>query len=347
MKRIAIVGSVSAKRTDYRVPVKNHEEATMVARTLGTELAQRGLGLIVYSVDPNFVEADLVAAYVATGKAKPRSIHLVYPASDPKAAEFPALKTHPDLFDVSPDRSPDWEGAYFRSLKKADGVLLMGGGYSTLITGVIARAFLIPMVSLSYFGGSAEKIWGSLVTGQDLQSEDVINLMALAPNAASVHQLVASYADQTATREKLSQSSVGAGKVIAAIFALLGWVAALPIGFLVLPDAIPKGAPIHCPAFLFLLFLAPMVAGFSGSTVRYILPSKERPSWVNTLAGAVAGATTGILYIASQLVGGSTLYNFVWLLFAVVFGFIGGFTYDRVFAKLQATDVTRTEALTG
>ena len=344
MKRIAIVGSVNPARSDYDPPAAHHADVDAACDALGRELAQQGFGLIVYSAHPDYIDARIVAAYVATGKARPGSIMVVFSASDAAAASFAEQKTRPELFELTPDRSPDWEVAYFQSLAKADGVLAIGGGYSTFITGILARSLLIPLVTLNHFGGAAAKVWRALVDGQDLASRSAIDAMGVAPSPLTVAKLIHSFEEQSDERRQRREGQLGTAKLLIAALALLAWVAALPTGYLLLQS---EASSVSRKVFLFLLFVTPLVAGFSGSTFRYILPSEDAlPRPRDTISGAAAGAAAGILYLGSQLAGGASLDNFVWLMFAAIFGFVGGLTYDRVFAKLQSTDVTRTEILT-
>src|SRR5207342_1582998 len=128
---------------------------------LGRELASKGLGIVVYSSDPQFIEADAVRGYVESGDAKPGSIQIRRPR-EADGGEFPEVAAHSALFDLRPDSSADWEVSFYRSLFQTDGVLLIGGGRSTLTTGLIALARKIPVVALACFGGNAAKVWEAL-----------------------------------------------------------------------------------------------------------------------------------------------------------------------------------------
>jgi hypothetical protein len=54
--------------------------------------------------------------------------------------------------------------SFYGSLVQADGVLLVGGGRSSLITGVLALTYRVPVLALQAYGGSGEKIWKALAT---------------------------------------------------------------------------------------------------------------------------------------------------------------------------------------
>jgi hypothetical protein len=76
---IAIVGSVDATRCDYDPPLKNAALAKQAAEELGCELAKARYGLIVYTSDPAFIEADVVRGYIKSGSATPKAIQIRFP----------------------------------------------------------------------------------------------------------------------------------------------------------------------------------------------------------------------------------------------------------------------------
>jgi hypothetical protein len=82
---IATVGSADPARTNYDAPIRYIEHVTQAAQQLGRELAKAGYRILVYSSDTKYIEKDVVARYVASGKAKPESIQVRYPqVVDPK-----------------------------------------------------------------------------------------------------------------------------------------------------------------------------------------------------------------------------------------------------------------------
>jgi hypothetical protein len=141
-KPIAIIGSVDPNRTDYDPALKNTNTASGAARALGKELARAKHRLLVFSSSSSFVEADIIAGYVASGEALPKSIVVLYPRDrDPNVhGDFPEQRTHPALFDSKTDPHPRWEVSYYQSLPNVKGLLIMGGGRATLIMGGCNRA---------------------------------------------------------------------------------------------------------------------------------------------------------------------------------------------------------------
>src|SRR5262249_6564986 len=158
MKFISIVGSVEEGRP-YDPPVRNAADAKKTAELLGTELARRGYGIIVYAGD--FIERDVVRGFAKASKIR-KSIKVLFPSQQKGAEAFPEYTDHKALFDPIVDESSDWEMSFYGSLAAVDGVVVIGGARSTFITGVLALSYRIPLIALQPFGGSGEKIWKTL-----------------------------------------------------------------------------------------------------------------------------------------------------------------------------------------
>lgn len=162
---IAIVGSANekARKVPYEPELKNLEQVREACVELGRELANKGYRIMVYSSLPDYIEADVVKGYVdsdrvKSGKAESESIQVRYPSSKDGPA-FDEQQTHRKLFDFRGDSSGDWQVSFYTSLKDADGIILLGGGNSAFITGLVAQMYRIPLVSVAIFGGSAQTVW--------------------------------------------------------------------------------------------------------------------------------------------------------------------------------------------
>jgi hypothetical protein len=334
---IAIVGSVDeARKIDP--PLKNPMQARQAAEAVGRALAEKGHRILVYTAEAGFLETFVVKGYVASGKAKPKSIVARFPIGN--ESEFAEYAANPALFHLERDRIPDWETSYYRSLRDVDGVVLIGGGRSTLITGLIAVTLRIPVVAALAYGGKAEEVWKVLDSAKDLPSAEEINTMAKPGTADVPKEWVNSLEAQRQARQRLSF----ARQRITAVAALLlvGWVITLPVGFIILKSKNEKGE-LPWPwdiVFVALLFISPLVAGSSGATLRALLPGQEVISAGSSVLGAAAGAIASLLYVGAQLLSsgasGGSPNNFPLLLFAVGFGFIAGLTFDSVFKKLES-----------
>jgi hypothetical protein len=170
---IAIVGDANPNRAFD--PSLDASKAKQAAEELGTELARCGARLLVYGGP--FIEADVVRGFVAGKPATDRSILMWYTMNQ-EPPPFPEEASHPSLFERRAEAGADWEIAFFRSVARADGVILIGGGSSTKITGQLAIGMRMPILSLAVFGGAAAKVWETLSPGVDLPNRDEINLMA-------------------------------------------------------------------------------------------------------------------------------------------------------------------------
>jgi len=204
---VAVVGSVQEDR-DYNPPLEHVAEARKACEELGRELATQGCDIVVYSNDPKFIEADIVRGYVASGKAVAGSIHVRAPYG--KATGFEGFTQQPDLFDHKPDSRKQWEVPFFRSLSSTNGILIVGGGRSTLTTGMIALTLRIPLLAIASFGGSARQVWEVFDTERNYATDEEIAVMAQPgwrPNLAQ--RLIRSLVDQDTRRVAEKQGPVG------------------------------------------------------------------------------------------------------------------------------------------
>ena len=339
---IAIVGSVDESR-GFEPPLRNPTQARQAAEAVGAALAKKGNRILVYTAAAGFLETFVVRGYVASGKAKPKSIVARFPMGD--ETQFAEYAANDALFDPQRDRNKDWETSYYRSLRDVDGVVLIGGGRSTLITGLIAMTLRIPVVAAQAYGGKAEEVWKVLDANLDLPTAAAINTMAQLGTLAVAREWVDSLEAQRRAKQRQSSS----GRKIAALAAMLlfGWVVTLPIGFILLKSKTDKSdLPWPLDAiFIVLLFIAPLIAGCSGATIRALLPEQEGITAGSSVLGAAAGAIASLLYVGAQLLSSGSPNNFPLLLFGVGFGFIAGLTFDSVFKKLESVNALEPDEL--
>ncbi len=344
---IAIVGNA-----------KTSDKAPATAEVLGRELAKAGFRILVFSSEPDFLECHVVRGYVASRAALRCSIQVRYPLHSVKPA-FSEQSTNSELFDWRSDNAPDWEMSFYQSLSEVQGVVLMGGGPSTLIAGAVARGHQLAMVALPGFGGKAEQVWQNLRPGQDLASGDEISLMARPDwsddlGAECVHALKDQLARkaESARQQRLEEirkeisirrHAVVAGLLFAAAFAMV------PIFLLENPAAWMVMAA---------LFLCPALAGISGATIRLVfdlrqgsLPLSPQSAIATGALGLVAGGVAGLLFITAQMVATAPEHGMVakqaarLVPFCFLIGFTAGMTLDAVFRKLIATDVLETGSI--
>jgi hypothetical protein len=335
---IAVVGSVQAHRKD-ELGLNDVDRAPTACEGLGRALAEDGWNLVVYSSDPKFIEADVVRGYVASGKAVKDSINLRYPPGG--HGRFPEMDTH-DVFKEDLDTSDDWEVSFYLSLTQVDGVLLVGGGQSTLIAGVIAISLRKPVVALETFGGNARKVRKELGRYNSLASADHVSTMGKSWSDSRASELVSTLREQ---RDVLAAEEAAAGRSAArqrkdrtisswvGVVTLLGAIAAMLVVFQTKPGSV---------ASLAALFAGPLLAGVCGAIIQNLREGGGR--WAEkAFFGLGAGAIAALLFLVSQLAtspgalekeGVDTLAAFV-----VAIGLAAGMTSERVFSSFRKQQV--------
>src|SRR5208283_251280 len=266
------------------------EKAPAAAEVLGRELAKAGFRILVYSSEPDFLECHVVRGYVASRAAVRSSIQVRYPLHGVKPA-FAEQSTNSELFDWRPDHAPDWEMSFYLSLSEVQGILLMGGGPSTLIAGAVARGHQLAMVALPGFGGRSAQVWVNLRPGQDLASSDEISLMArpdwsdeMGAECVKVlrDQLArqAENARQKRLEEARKETSIRRHAVIASVLFAVAF-AMVPI------SAWDEPVPWMVMAAL---FVCPVLAGISGATIRLVFDLRQGSLPLSPQSAVTTGA---------------------------------------------------------
>jgi hypothetical protein len=342
---IAIVGDADPIRT-FNPVMKDPAKAKQAAEELGKELATRGARLLVYGGP--YIEADVVRGFVAGKPAEDHSIVKWY-----SQAKVPPLfseeQTHPNLFEQHVERGPEWEIAFYRSITRADGIILIGGEKATKISGQVAIGTRMPILALQEFGGGAHEVWTTLSAGEDLPTRDEIDLMAKPwANDSAAACVKALFAQ----RERRRSTEVGPSPLLSILAALLFLLA-----FAIVPWRWSKNAAT--PVDVWMLFAAPLLAGGAGAAIRPLVDrlrglSGAAPAVLATVIfGLVAGGMAGVLFVTAQLTADPTIadstkvgaYAFHSLPYAVGVGFVAGLTADAVFGKLLGLDVLRTSGI--
>jgi hypothetical protein len=344
---IAIVGNV-----------KTNPAAPTAAETLGRELAKAGLRILVYSSGADYLEGRIVRGYVASRVASRHSVQVRYPLNGDKPA-FPEQESNSEVFDWRPDQSQDWEMSFYQSLNEVDGILLMGGGDSTMIAGLVAMGHGMAVLTMAGFGGKAAKVWERLQLGRDLPDADEISLMArpgwtddqAVECAKALKDQIARKAERE-RQKRLEEIRRETSVARHAGFALLLFVLAFASVFVAW--SVPMTNPIYA---ICLLFFSPLLAGVAGSTIRLVFDLRQGSapltpqSAITTAAlGLVAGGMAGLLFITAQVTTAPPVSGQAGQIiaidqarklvaFGVLIGFIAGLTLDAVFRKLIASDV--------
>lgn len=155
--RIAIVGSTNRGDATTQAAAKN------AAYHLGKALAVRRLPILVYYDEPIFAEAEVVHGYVDSGDTPASSIEVRYPEKldnqgVPKPPPFASYSGLPS-FLFRPDKHREWEISFYQSLEEIGGMLVLQGGSSTLIAGLVASGYNKPIVTCSGFWRHGCEAW--------------------------------------------------------------------------------------------------------------------------------------------------------------------------------------------
>ncbi|CAO5171688.1 conserved membrane hypothetical protein [Frankia sp. AiPs1] len=336
---IAVIGSLVDGQA-FRPAVTDVERGQRACADLGRELAMAGCDLLVYDSRPKFVEAHVVRGYVAAGPAPDRSIHVRLPLHKP--VEFPEMEQKPELFQIQPQDASSWDVPFLRSLTNADGLLLIGGGRSTVVAGMIALTLGKPMIVAAQFGGGASMVWREMHGDSGEATEDELREMAAQWSDTSARRLVAGLsaqaerraaraaAEQAAQRRTARRSSIS---LLVAALLLLAAIAVIPVAWAARPGS---------GGSLALLLAAPILAAMSGALIRNSY--EQNSEWIKAgVRGLAAGAISFLLFVASQIAGTPDLLDGSGarrLLFYVLpIGFVGGLTFDAVYARLRSADV--------
>ncbi|HEY0698726.1 MAG TPA: hypothetical protein VGD43_13065, partial [Micromonospora sp.] len=338
---IAVIGSLNPAR-EYQPPVRSVELGAAACRELGGALAQAGCDLLIFSSKPAYVEADVVAGYVAVATVDDPGRVVARP---PKGAtvSFDLPVESGVSLQVEPDTSGEWELAYYRSLLRSDGVLLVGGGQSTRIAGIVAMTQEIPLIPVAAFGGGASQVWVNLDRHRnDALDEDIVT-MGQPWGRDSATRLVASLLGQRKRRlerQRAEQRSLGRAAVWArvglavAFLALCAALAAIPLA--------RTGGPVGVSG-LGLLLAGPMAAAVAAAVIRNSFDGPDQWGWA-AVRGLGAGVVSVLLYVASQLLTVPGLLADLdarrLLFFVVPLGFTAGFTFDLVFERLRSGQVS-------
>ncbi|MFK4222178.1 hypothetical protein [Streptomyces sp. NPDC019890] len=241
--------------------------------------------------------------------------------------------------DVVRDTSGEWEVAYYRTLLACDGVLLMGGGQSTRVAGIIALAQRIPVLPVAAFGGGASQVWINLDKVRNDADDTDIALLGDNWSAQSAARLVACLLRQR-ERGAAYRKAAASQKRSAAWAAFLGWLVAVLCMAAAVAGLVTAGPTKAAgPKNLTMLICAPLLASIAGAVIRNSFVAES--SWPRAcVRGLGAGLVTILLYVASQLLSVPNLLERLdvrrLLFITIPLGFTAGFTFDLVFDRLRS-----------
>ena len=206
---LAIVGSASerlAKERTYEPEITQFEGARRAARDIGRQAAIAGWHLQVYSLHEDFIEHELVRGYADPDAGDPsdKKIYVHFAQGGNSLDPVPEAEAKFDCdFEGVPYAHERWEVAFYRPLIAASAVVVVGGGRSTLATGIVALAQRIPLFAVASFGGSGNVVWQAMEPGRDLPDDTHRMAMGNAwQGAPSAEKCLAALSEQIETKRR-------------------------------------------------------------------------------------------------------------------------------------------------
>jgi hypothetical protein len=255
------------------------------------------------------------------------SIEVRYPEKldDHGAPKTPPFNSHfnDPRFQFVSDKNPDWEVSYYASFEEIGGMLLLQGGKSALVAGVVALGYRKPVIACGGFGGAATGLLNMLQERNLLLAEERA-LLQSKPAAAEMRTWAEKCIDRFETQvNRLEQQSVN--EALArnlrrqqlnrhAVVALAAIAVAVALWVFNLNNRshLPPWAVAGC------LFVSSTLAGATGAMLWVILPYlKGKPPamtgslWGSTVLGLIAGCIAALLFFLGQEHGLPNLKSYI------------------------------------
>jgi hypothetical protein len=273
---------------------------------------------------------------------------LIRQPQDGKFIPFKEETTHPALFERRADKTGQWEVSFYRSLADSDGLILLGGAYSTSIAGQVALGARIPILAIERTGGSARTVWKTIAPGIDLPTIAEHACMARDQSPTIASAWIDALETQRRRRYAVETGPILWHAAYASVLFALAMIAALASHLVPDYDAFPN----YVRQALF--FAATLFAGAAGAAIRMVFERRYGsgplvpPAIGITLAlGMMAGALAGLLYLVAQPgsldLTGDTGLRLVAIV--VVVSTIAGLTVEAIFRKLLGIDVLQTRSI--
>jgi hypothetical protein len=338
---IIVLGSGQPGR-DYSPPLKDEGRIPGAAKAIGRELAEAGCDLVVFSSSADYVEGDVVDGYVhALGADGPGRVVVRTPQD--ASVSFATSGEAAKRIQIEPDPASDWETSYYGSMFEADGLVVIGGGRSTRIAGLIAVARRTPTVALACFGGGGSVVWQHLSKYRNDTTPDDLSLMGRPWGDGSARGVVRSVLAQRERREAAAGALARAsrrGRTLRALSSLAGGAALVlaMVALILVYNTTSAATAISC------LVVGPVLGAVGGALLRDAAQAEAAPVW-SAMRGLGAGLLATTLYVASQRLANDQALDvesarrLLWLVLPL--GIAAGYTFDLVYTRLRSIDVLK------
>jgi hypothetical protein len=260
-------------------------------------------------------------------------VQVHYPASQLTLKPFSDLPNRGDIIYYEADPNPDWQASFFRSVGQADGVIMLGGGWSTLTIGYIALGLQLPVLTIAPFGGAAHKVWAAIRPEADLPSLEEHRMLGspwtdykLKDAVDALYAQLERRAGRSLLQDRKSRELQQSVRALTSMFLILVALSMAAAGNMF---RLPPGVLVG------LLYMVGPIAG-SASALGLSAWEREkelRPIGATVGLGLLAGATASLVYILATLstASGSSEIRPLAIGFATLTGLTAGYGLDRIF----------------
>jgi len=362
---IAVVGSAShrlANENTYDPEITNIPGACAAARLVGEQIAKKGWHLQVYSLHKDYIESEIVEGYAqaTVDEGIKRLVYIDFPTG-PDCPPNPieeGRKRYNIEFKGNASTFDKWEVSFYRGLSRASAVVLVGGGKSTLSTGLLALTRKIPLFSVASYGGSARIVWQAIELETDLPTTEHKNAMGMSIRDAdrAAHCVFILEEQMTALKESEKERARSAQKQRGTYFTIVGAIALVFTMFC----ALHWLGGIHLLPPVFALMGAAVGGGITGAAMLGLLGGRstvvdvpeDTPVGTTMLFGAAVGFVAGLLFILGQTLTlpdaanqdlvekEAQLLNMI--PFVSIISFVAGMTWNTYVARLRKIDIPKT-----
>lgn len=180
--RIGIVGSWRPGPGEWALQ-GSREQFADACRTLGRELARRGLTIIVGGESPSTADVHVVEGVleIVSGTTPASPIIEVLRPHDDEASYRAAGVANPGVFGFHSPTQHRWTEAHLLTVREADCVFTIAGMKGTYHAGLAAIVARKPLVPIASFGGAAARLLQDLSgveRAEGLESRDLLALNA-------------------------------------------------------------------------------------------------------------------------------------------------------------------------
>ncbi len=353
---IAIVGGFDRnkiKHSQIESPPKEIIEQREACKKLGRILAKKGMRILVWSSEPHFIERYVVEGYLQEQDLDENSIICIY--NQRNFPDFPEQKEKESHFVLKQSYHEDWEINFYESINtEADGIILMGGGPTTILAGAVAASWGKAVFSTPYFNGTAKVLYKWLFTKSKMRAsaqigKEDIDEMSKAWNpescVLSLSRQLKKINEQKDERKKKEEAYLKLEEYRASIrFSQRMAVALLIVmlGFIVsMVLAITSSQEI----IGFICFFLVLVFGGALGSLLSILGTQRKTSLpIVSLAavGAGVGIVVGVVQISpniSQAISSEATFKVdIPLLFSsAIFAIFGGLAFESTIKNLMSS----------